>query len=58
MIERTVKITLPEIRKSMNFANENNYVDIAFIAIEINDNERPHCVILMKILAPECMLPK
>lgn len=36
---------------------DDSYLDIGLTAIEINGDERPQCVICMKVLAPECMLP-
>jgi len=34
-----------------------SYLDFGFMSTEINGEERPLCVVCMKVLAPECMLP-
>ncbi|XP_067121346.1 zinc finger BED domain-containing protein 5-like, partial [Centruroides vittatus] len=37
---------------------DDSYLDFGFTSINENDKERPQCVLCMKVLAPECMLPK
>ncbi|VVC25872.1 Hypothetical protein CINCED_3A012173 [Cinara cedri] len=36
---------------------DDRYLDFGFTSTEINGEERPLCVVCMKVLAPECMLP-
>ncbi|XP_067120060.1 zinc finger BED domain-containing protein 5-like [Centruroides vittatus] len=36
---------------------DDSYLDFGFTSINENDKERPQCVLCMKVLAPECMLP-
>ncbi|KAE9543681.1 hypothetical protein AGLY_002077 [Aphis glycines] len=36
---------------------DDSYFDFGFTSTEINGEERPLCVVCMKVLAPECMLP-
>ncbi|KAL4153497.1 hypothetical protein QTP88_001330 [Uroleucon formosanum] len=36
---------------------DDSYLDFGFTSTEINGEERPQCVLCMKVLAPECMLP-
>jgi len=36
---------------------DDSYLDFGFTSTEINGEERPLCVLCMKVLAPECMLP-
>ena len=36
---------------------DDSYLDFGFTSTEVNGEERPQCVLCMKVLAPECMLP-
>jgi len=36
---------------------DDSYLDVGFTSTEINGEERPLCVLCMKVLALECMLP-
>lgn len=35
---------------------DDSYLDFGFTSTEINGEERPPCVVCMKVLEPECML--
>lgn len=52
------KKTVPKIRKTTKYRKcGDSYLNIGFTPIEINGNERPQCVIDMKILASKRRLP-
>ena len=36
---------------------DDSYLDFGFTSTDVNDEERPQCVLCLKVLAPECMLP-
>jgi hypothetical protein len=36
---------------------DDNYLDFGFMSTEVDGEERPQCVLYMKVLASECMLP-
>jgi hypothetical protein len=45
------------LKKSKNRKYDDSYLDFGFTSTEVNGEERPQCVLCMKILASECMLP-
>ncbi|XP_068115052.1 zinc finger BED domain-containing protein 5-like [Hyperolius riggenbachi] len=36
---------------------DDSYLNFGFTSVEIHQEERPQCVICLKVLAPECMIP-
>jgi hypothetical protein len=44
-------------KKRKNRKYDDSYLDFGFTSTEVNGEERPQCVLCMKVLASECMLP-
>ncbi|XP_025421558.1 protein FAM200B-like [Sipha flava] len=45
------------VKKRKCHQYDDSYLDFGFTSTEINGEERPLCVVCMKVLASECMLP-
>jgi hypothetical protein len=45
------------VKKRTNLKNDDSYLDFGFMSTEVDGEERPQCVLCMKVLASECMLP-
>lgn len=43
--------------KKRNRKYDDSYLEFGFTSTEVNGEERPLCVLCMKVLPPECMLP-
>ncbi|XP_050547253.1 uncharacterized protein LOC126908954 [Daktulosphaira vitifoliae] len=47
----------PTVKKRKYRKYDDSYLEFGFTSTEVNGEERPLCVLCMKVLAPECMLP-
>ncbi|KAL4084160.1 hypothetical protein QTP88_027993 [Uroleucon formosanum] len=47
----------PTVKKPKYRKYDDSYLEFGFTSTEVNGEERPLCVLCMKVLAPECMLP-
>lgn len=47
----------PAVKKRKYRKYDDSYLEFGFTSTEINGEERPLCVLCMKVLTPECMLP-
>jgi hypothetical protein len=45
------------VRVKINGKYDDSYLDFGFTSTEVDGEERPQCVLCMKVLAAECMLP-
>jgi hypothetical protein len=45
------------VKKRKNRKYDDSYLDFGFTSTEVDGEERPQCVLCMKVLASECMLP-
>jgi hypothetical protein len=45
------------VKKRKNRKYDDSYLDFGFTSTEVDGEERPQCVLCMKFLALECMLP-
>jgi hypothetical protein len=45
------------VKKRKNRKCDDSYLDFGFTSTEVDGEERPQCVLVMKVLASECMLP-
>jgi hypothetical protein len=45
------------VKKRKNRKYSDSYLDFDFTSTEVDDEERPQCVLCMKVFASECMLP-
>mgnify|MGYP002775206681 CR=1 FL=1 len=46
-----------EAKKRKYRKYDDSYLDFGFTSIEVNNEEKPQCVLCLKILSSECMLP-
>jgi hypothetical protein len=45
------------VKKRKNRKYDDSYLDFGFTSTEVDGEERPQCVLRMKVLASQCMLP-
>jgi hypothetical protein len=45
------------MKKRKNRKYDVRYLNVGFTSTEVDGEERPQCVLCMKVLASECMLP-
>jgi hypothetical protein len=55
--ESTSSTSGKSVKKHRNRNHDDSYLDFGFTSIHVDDEERPQCVLCMKVLASECMLP-
>jgi hypothetical protein len=46
------------LKKRKHRKYDDSYLDFGFKSTEVDGEEMPQCVLCMKVLASECMLPK
>jgi hypothetical protein len=46
-----------KVKKHKNLKYDDSYLDFGFTSTEADGKERPQCVLCMKVLASDCMLP-
>jgi hypothetical protein len=54
--EGTSSTSGKSVKKRKNRKYDESYLDFGFTPIEVDGQERPQCVLYMKVLAIECML--
>jgi hypothetical protein len=45
------------VKKRKNRKYDDSYLDFGFTSTKVHDEGRPQCLLCMKVLASECMLP-
>jgi hypothetical protein len=55
--EGTSSTSGKSVKKRTNRKYDDSYLNFACTSTEIDGEERPQCVLCMKVLASECMLP-
>jgi hypothetical protein len=55
--EGTSSTTGNSVKKRKNRKYDDSYLHFGFKLTEVDGEERPICILCMKVLAPECMLP-
>jgi hypothetical protein len=55
--EGTSSTSGESVKKHKNRKCDDNCFDFGFTSTEVDGEERPKCVLYMKVLASECMLP-
>jgi hypothetical protein len=55
--EGTSSISGKTVKKRKNRKYDDSYFDFGFTSTEVDGEARPQCVLCMKVLALECMLP-
>jgi hypothetical protein len=56
-MDRFLLISSKRVKKRKNRKCDDSYLDFGFTSTEVDGEERPQCVLVMKVLASECMLP-
>jgi hypothetical protein len=56
-IKRSHRHPVARVKKRKNWKHDDSYLDFGFTLTEVDGEERPQCVLCMKVLASECMLP-
>jgi hypothetical protein len=55
--EETSSTSGKSVKKRKNKKYDDSYLDFGFTSTEVNGKVRPQCVLCIKVLASECMLP-
>jgi hypothetical protein len=55
--EGTSSISGKSVKKRKNRKYDDSYLDFSFTSTEVDGEERPQCILCIKVLALECMLP-
>jgi hypothetical protein len=55
--EGTSSTSGKSVKKRKNRKYDDSYLDFGFMPTEVDVEERPQCVLCIKVLASECMLP-